>query len=145
MLAGEPGIGKTALCERLAEYVVAAGGQARAGHCYDEGSFRLPYMPFVEALEAYAQEQDADALSANLGSGAADIARVVPTLRERLTLSRPLPTTPDEDRERFLRAVSDFLRNAAKTQPLLLVLEDLHDADRDTLDLLSYVARKLEG
>jgi predicted ATPase/DNA-binding CsgD family transcriptional regulator len=145
MLVGEPGIGKTALCESLAAFAVASGGRALVGHCYDEGSFRLPYMPFVEALETYAQEQDADVLRADLGSCATDIARVVPTVGERLRLSRSLPTAPDEDRERLLRAVSDVLRNAARTRPLLLVLEDLHDADRDTLDLLSYIARKLEG
>jgi DNA-binding CsgD family transcriptional regulator len=145
VLVGEPGIGKTSLCESLAAFVVASGGQALVGHCYDEGSFRLPYMPFVEAFEAYAQEDDADTFRADLGSGAADIARIVPTVRERLSLSPPLPASQEEDRERLLRAASDLLRTAAKRRPLLLVLEDLHDADRGTLDLLSYVARRVEG
>ena len=87
VLAGEPGIGKSALCGRLAGSVVASGGQALIGHCYDEGSFRLPYMPFVEAFETYAQGADADTLRADLGSGAADVARIVPTVRECLSLS----------------------------------------------------------
>ena len=37
------------------------------------------------------------------------------------------------------------MANAARAQPLLLVLEDLHDADRGTLDLLLHLARTLHG
>ena len=49
-VVGEPGIGKTALCEQLARVVAERGGQALTGHCYEEGSLTLPYLPFVEAL-----------------------------------------------------------------------------------------------
>ena len=45
----------------------------------------------------------------------------------------------------MLQAATDFLRSAAAQSPLLLVLEDLHDADRGTLDLLLYLARNLRG
>ena len=45
----------------------------------------------------------------------------------------------------MLRAGTDLLRSAAAKQPLLVVLEDLHDADRGTLDLLLYLARNLQG
>src|SRR5207244_2114974 len=50
-----------------------------------------------------------------------------------------------EDRYRLLQGVSSFLRNAGQVQPLVLVLEDLHDADRGTLDLLQFLARQLAG
>ena len=33
-----------------------------------------------------------------------------------------------------MQAVTSFLTNAAGIQPLLIVLEDLHDADKGTLD-----------
>jgi len=52
---------------------------------------------------------------------------------------------PEDDRWRLLQAVSGFLRNAATVQPLLIVLEDLHWADRGTLDLLIHIARNLQG
>ena len=46
MVVGEPGIGKTALCEQLATYVGDARRAARCvGHCYEEGSLSLPYLP----------------------------------------------------------------------------------------------------
>ena len=52
---------------------------------------------------------------------------------------------PEEEHYRLLQAVAGFLKNAASVQPLLIVLEDLHDADRGTLDLLTHVARNLSG
>src|SRR5512137_1164236 len=44
-----------------------------------------------------------------------------------------------------MQAVISFLTNAASVQPLLVVLEDLHDADKGTLDMLTYVSRNLSG
>jgi tetratricopeptide (TPR) repeat protein len=67
-------------------------------------------------------------------------------VRERANVEpRPSTGDPEEERWRLLQAVSGFLRNASSVQPLLLVLEDLHWADRGTLDLMLHVARNLEG
>jgi tetratricopeptide (TPR) repeat protein len=44
-----------------------------------------------------------------------------------------------------MQAVASFLTNAACVQPLLVVLEDLHDADKGTLDMLTHVSRNLSG
>jgi DNA-binding CsgD family transcriptional regulator len=145
LLVGEPGIGKTALSDQLCRFVSASGGLPLVGHCYEEGSFRPPYQPFVEVFGTYLQPLDADAVHAELGSRAADLARIVPMLRDRLHVSPPPPGDPEEDRWRLLQAATDLLRNASAKQPLLVVLEDLHDADRGTLDLLLYLARNLHG
>ena len=40
---------------------------------------------------------------------------------------------------------TDFLKNASSVQPLLIVLEDLHDADRGTLEMLTHVSRNQIG
>ena len=145
MLVGEPGIGKTAVCEQLANFVKGHGGVPLVGHCYEESSFRVPYQPFVEALDSYVQASDPDELTSDLGSDAADLARIIPTLGERLDLTPRPPGDPEEDRWRLLHAAARLLRSAATHRPLLLVLEDLHDADRGTLDLLLYLARNLQG
>jgi predicted ATPase len=102
-------------------------------------------LPFIEALRAHIRGGNPDLLRAELGSGAAYVARIVSEITERLGVTPPAPGNPDEDRWRLLRAVADFLRQIAIEQPLLLVLEDLHDADRGTLDLLLFVARNLKG
>jgi eukaryotic-like serine/threonine-protein kinase len=143
MVVGEPGIGKTALCEQLATYVALRGGRALVGHCYEEGSLSLPYLAFVEALRAYAQTCDVSRLREELGPGAPDVARIVSEVRERLRIEPRPKGDPEEERYRLLQAVSDFLGTAAAAQPLLIILEDLHSADRGTLEMLEHVARNL--
>ena len=145
MVMGEPGIGKTTLTEQLATYVRLRGGQSLVGHCYEEGSLSLPYLPFVEAMRSYILDREPEALAQELGSGAGDVARIVAEIRDRLGIEPPAATTPEEDRYRLLQSVTTFLRNAAAAQPLCLVLEDLHDADQGTLELLQHVARQLAG
>jgi predicted ATPase len=145
MVVGEPGIGKTALCEQLATSAVAQGGRSLVGHCYEPSSGpSLPYLPFVEALRGYVRSLDRDLLRAELGGGANRIVALLPELREQVAVA-PEPPGRDADEERWylFQAVSDLLQRAADRQPLLLVLEDLHWADRGTLDLLLHIARDL--
>jgi serine/threonine protein kinase/class 3 adenylate cyclase/pimeloyl-ACP methyl ester carboxylesterase len=143
MVVGEPGIGKTTLTEQLATYSGMRGGQTLVGHCYEEGSLSLPYLPFVEAMRTYTTSHDPDALLKQLGSGAAELARIVSEIRDKIQVDLPAPGSPEEERFRLFQAVTTFLRNAANVQPLCIVLEDLHDADKGTLDMLVHLARNL--
>jgi eukaryotic-like serine/threonine-protein kinase len=145
MVMGEPGIGKTALCEQLSTYVTLRGGRALTGHCYEEGGLSLPYLAFVEALRSYVLAREVKDLQKELGTGAADVARIVSEVRERLKIKLRPPKDPEEERYRLLQSVTGFLTNAAGVQPLLLVLEDLHDADKGTLEMLTHISRHLAG
>jgi serine/threonine protein kinase/tetratricopeptide (TPR) repeat protein len=145
MVVGEPGIGKTALCEQLATYVTLRGGKSLVGHCYEEGSLSLPYLAFVEALRSYVLTRESDELQNELGSGAGDVARIVSEVRDRLKIKLRPPKDPEEERYRLMQSVASFLANAANVQPLLLVLEDLHDSDKGTLEMLTHVSRQLAG
>jgi DNA-binding CsgD family transcriptional regulator len=145
MLAGEPGIGKTALCQQLTGFVGTRDGLALVGHCYPEGSASLPYQPFVEVFEDYARGRDAEELRVDFGASASEVARIAPALRTLLQVELAALENPEDDRLRLLSAVLQFLRGVGARHPRLLVLEDLHDADRGTLDLLLYVARHLAG
>jgi tetratricopeptide (TPR) repeat protein len=144
-VVGEPGIGKTAVCEQLSTYAALRGGGVLVGHCYEEGSLSLPYLPFVEVMRSYVLARDPDGLRQDLGSGAADVARIVSEIRDRVAVELRGAGDPEEDRWRLLQAVAGFLRNASRVQPLVIVLEDLHDADRGTLDLLVHLAHGLGG
>ena len=145
MVVGEPGIGKTSLCEQLHTYASLRGGTTLIGHCYEEGSLSLPYLAFVEAMRSYVLDRDADGLKSDLGSGASEVARIVSEVRDRLQVEPSEPGDPEQDRYRLMQAVTSFLTNAANVQPLVIVLEDLHDADRGTLDMLTHVSRSLSG
>jgi tetratricopeptide (TPR) repeat protein len=145
MVVGEPGIGKTALCEQLSTYVTLRGGKTLVGHCYEEGSLSLPYLAFVEALRSYVLSRESKELQKELGTGAADVARIVSEIREKLKVKLRPPKDPEEERYRLMQAVTAFLASAANVQPLLLVLEDLHDGDKGTLEMLTHVSRHLEG
>jgi tetratricopeptide (TPR) repeat protein len=145
MVMGEPGIGKTALCEQLATYVTLRGGRTLVGHCYEEGSLSLPYLAFVEALRSYVLTREVKDLREELGTGAADVARIISEIRERLKVKLRPQKDPEEERYRLLQAVTSFLSNAANVQPMMVVLEDLHDADKGTLEMLTHVSRNLAG
>jgi len=77
VVVGEPGIGKTSLCEQLATYVTLKGGKALIGHCYEKGSTSLPYLAFVEALRSYVLSRPPDDLRKEMGTGAGDVARII--------------------------------------------------------------------
>jgi len=107
MVVGEPGIGKTAVCEQLATYAAVRGGKALVGHCYEEGSLSLPYLPFVEAVRSYVLDRDPDALRKELGTGAAEVARIISEVRDRVQVELAAPGDAEDDRWRLYQAVID--------------------------------------
>ncbi len=144
-LVGEPGIGKTRTAQELATYATLRGAQVLWGRCY-EAQGVPPYWPWVQAIRSYVREREPDALRSEMGSGAADIAEIVSEVRERLPGLQPPPQEePDAARFRLFDAIATFLRSASKTQPLVIILDDLHWADKPSLALLEFVAKELAG
>jgi eukaryotic-like serine/threonine-protein kinase len=80
-----------------------------------------------------------------MGHGAADIAQIVSEVRRRLPgLESPPPSVGDEQaRFRLFDAVATFLLNASRRESLVVVLDDLHYADRGSLALLEFLAPQL--
>ncbi|MCI0786968.1 MAG: AAA family ATPase, partial [Chloroflexi bacterium] len=143
MLAGEPGIGKTRIAQELASYAEQRGAQVLWGWCY-EGEGAPPYWPWVQLMRAYVQQAGAEQLTAEMGPGAADIAEIVPEIRGKLpNLAAPPLLDPEPARFRLYDSITTFLKNAAQRQPLMLVLDDLHWADRSSLLLLEFLAREI--
>jgi hypothetical protein len=140
LVVGEPGIGKTRTCEELATLGRMRGAQLLWGRCH-EGAGAPDYWPWVQILRAYVHEHDPRTLRSELGAGAGDIAEVVSAVREKLPdLGPPARLDPEESRFRFFDSVATFLRNAAAAAPLVLVLDDLHWADKASLLLLQFIA-----
>jgi transcriptional regulator with XRE-family HTH domain len=145
LVAGEPGIGKTTLCQQLTTYALSQRFQVLTGGLSEESSLSLPYLPFVEALRRYAQSLPSERVASELGSGAPRVARVLPELQHRLGVTPSPPTDPEQDRWSLLSALTEFMRSAAAVQPVVLILEDLQWADRGTLDLLLHLSRNMAG
>ena len=137
-VAGEPGIGKSAIVSELANGVYAAGALVLAGRC-DEG-LAVPYQPFVEALRSHIEHTDDHLLASTLGRWPGELARLVPDLADRLPgLQAPLSSDPQTEQWRLFEAVASWLGTSTDRR-VLLVLEDLHWAAVPTLQLLRHVA-----
>jgi predicted ATPase len=81
-----------------------------------------------------------------MGAGAADIAEIVSDVKERLPDLKPPPQLePEQARFRLFDSITAFLKGAGRRQPLVLVLEDLHWADRPSLLLLEFLAREFSN
>ncbi|MDO8715646.1 MAG: AAA family ATPase [Dehalococcoidales bacterium] len=139
-IEGEPGIGKSSLCEKLAMYVSLHGGNVLHGHCE---KMSIPYLPFVEAIRSHVLTNGVSDLSRKPGTTAAYVARIVPEMKHKMKIKLSPLGDPQEERYRLMQAVSDFLTTAAISKPLLVILEDLHDADTGSLDMLTHFSRGL--
>lgn len=143
LVSGEAGIGKTRLVNELAAVVAARGARVLVGRCY-EGDGAPAYAPWMGALGAYARGATAADLVSDLADNAADVAALVPEIRERLAHLPPLPLMdPERARYRLFDGVARFLARAAQRAPIVLVLDDLHWADHSSLLLLQFVARDI--
>jgi tetratricopeptide (TPR) repeat protein len=82
-----------------------------------------------------------------MGSGAADIAEVVSDVRERLPDLKPSPKLDDPEQARFrlFDSITAFLKSASRKQPLVVILDNLHWADKPSLLLIEFLAPELTG
>jgi len=144
LIAGEPGIGKSRLADELVREARGRRACVLVGRCWEAGGAPA-YWPWVQSLRMYIEQSDPEALRSQLSTGAADLAQVIPELRE-LFPDLPEPSLETEGaRVRLFDSAARFLKNAAAARPLVLVLEDLHAADEPSLLLLRFVAAELGG
>jgi DNA-binding SARP family transcriptional activator/tetratricopeptide (TPR) repeat protein len=143
LLVGEPGIGKSRLADELISRARARAARVLIGRCWEAGGAPA-YWPWVQSLRTYIREVEPEALRAQLGAGAPDLAQLLPELRELFPeLPQPLALEAAGARFRLFEAASSFLTNASRARPLVLVLDDLHAADEPSLLLLRFLARGL--
>jgi DNA-binding SARP family transcriptional activator len=143
MLVGEPGIGKSRLADELIHHARGRGAQVLTGRCWEAGGAPA-YWPWTQSLRAYVRAAEPEALVAQLGVGAPDLAQIVPELRDIFPgLPEPPSIESDGARFRLFDATAEFLRSASESQPLVFVLDDLHAADAPSLLLLQFLTREL--
>ena len=131
LVTGEPGIGKTRLVEELRAWCASRGAVTAEARSYPaEGA--LAYAPVVAWLRA----PPLAARRRRLDRGRlAELGRLLP----ELDLPQPPPLPDAERRRRLFDALAAAL--LAPAAPLLLVADDLHRADPETLRFLHYLVR----
>jgi len=139
-VSGEPGVGKTKLIEALLLEARARGYLCNVGHSYEMEGVQ-PYLPIVEMLEYAMRTGPPGRLRAVLGPSAAEIARIVPKLRQMFPdIPDPLDLPPEEQRRYLATQYVEFLERITRNVPLVVLFDDLHWADESTLLLLEHMA-----
>ena len=136
-LVGEAGIGKSRLVREIVRAAGEHGLTVLAGRAVAGGA-PTPFRPFAEALTSAGRAGRLPA-SEELDPFRPVLGRLIPEWR-------PPPPAPGEESPVFLgEAVLRLLRALAPRAGCVLVLEDLHWADQETLALLEYLADNLSS
>ena len=140
-ISGDAGIGKTRLAMKQAERLAGLGAAVLVGRC-DE-SVTTPFQALAEAVRADVAGLAGVELRARLGEHSGVLVHVVPELAAELPAVGPGVTGTDSQTSQSLvaDAVAAWLSQASKHRPLVLVLDDMHWADRQTLTVLRHLAR----
>ena len=140
LIEGDAGIGKTTLAREAAARAAAKGATVVYGRSSEEGI--VPYEPWVE-IAAHTVAHASPRMLGRFRDGAGpELARLAPELRRRIPdLPPPVAAEPDTERWRLFDAVSAMLDDLGRERSAVVVLDDLHWADRSTLLLLRHVLR----
>jgi hypothetical protein len=145
LLAGEAGIGKTALAAGAVAYAKDCGATAVWGACW-EGDGAPGFWPWIQVVRALAPKEGEGATPGGAGTAStastaseAMLAELTGATEERSGV------LGDESAIRFriYDRAATYLRQQAAQRPLVVILDDLHWADLSSLRLLVFLARQL--
>ena len=139
-VSGESGIGKTRLVAEFARRAAQTGARVLVGGCVEMSGGELPYGPIVDALRPLSRSPLREQLAPLLGPTHEELGRL---------LLAPAgdpgegPASSTAARSRIFELTLELLGRLGDLSPVVLILEDLHWADRTSLDLLGFVIRSL--
>jgi DNA-binding CsgD family transcriptional regulator len=135
LLSGDAGLGKTSLAEdTVARHVDAATTlSARARPLGAVASFGL----WAEALDTHLRDLPAEEIRELCGGPLDDLASLLHSV------AAVRGSVPDREphRSRLLQSLGTLIQNLARRQPVVLVLDDMHQADASSWDLLHFLAQ----
>ena len=145
-VAGEPGIGKTALVEAfLDEVEVTSSSRIGRGQCVEHYGAGEAYLPILESLGRLCREPDGgERVVKVLAQYAPTWLTQMPSVIRAAELRAVQRRAQGVTRERMLRELAEAVEVLAADAMLILRLEDLHWSDVSTLDWIACVARRPE-
>ncbi|HUL28671.1 MAG TPA: AAA family ATPase [Streptosporangiaceae bacterium] len=138
LISGDAGVGKTRLVAELATRAAGRGFTVLSGRCAELGD-SIPYLPLADALRAATTGPSPDQTLLDAIAARPVLGRLLPDRGA----SPPPADLPGLAQQQLFGAVLGMLAELASQRPVLLVLEDLHWADRSTRDLLTFLSRVL--
>lgn len=141
LVEGEPGVGKTRTTLEAAEDARWRGFEVNWGSCRP-GALR-PFAPLIEVLESLSPlriEQVSEQVSP---VWLQEVARLAPVFVGAGDPAAPSPLRPAEESARMIEALVHTIVALGRIAPHLIIIDDVHWADRDTLAVLTQVGSRL--
>ncbi len=140
LVAAQAGMGKSRLISELEVRAGAAGATVLVGECVPVGEGELPYAPIVGALRSLVRERGRQETEALAGSTPGELGRLLPELAAPAD-GAPARMPPEGSQARLFEQLLAILVTASRAAPVVLVVEDIHWADRSTCDFLAFLVR----
>lgn len=139
LVAGQPGIGKTRLCERLGRLAAIRGYRTALVRCF-EAEKAVAYGAVAECLMAVVRTADILKLDPVWRSS---LSEAFPELHTEKTLKQTGDSNPSSQR-RVFEAVTRAVEVAGEGSPLLVLIDDLQWIDPASCQLLHYLLRRAQ-
>ncbi len=145
VVEGEAGIGKTRLADEFLSQARLNGVITLTARCYS-GEAQLAYAPIIAGLHSALQSnarQDWRSSIDNLWL--TEASRLLPELASPGAILAPIGESPGAQ-ARFFEGVSQVLQAVCGSAPPGIVFfDDIHWADEASLDLLTYLVRRMQN
>jgi DNA-binding CsgD family transcriptional regulator/tetratricopeptide (TPR) repeat protein len=143
LLSGDAGVGKTRLLLEFADQARRQGVRVLLGGCVELGDIGLAYLPIVDALRGLGDDPAEAELLAEVATTAPGLGRLLPGIDQAGPVGGLIGD--GQDQPQIFDAVRVLLMRRSEQSPVVVVLEDLHWADRSTRDLVAFLARMLRS
>jgi DNA-binding CsgD family transcriptional regulator/tetratricopeptide (TPR) repeat protein len=150
LISGEAGIGKSRLVAETIRHSRPSEVQAESqaalileGRCF-EPDRALPYAPFLDLLRSFLSMQSPNEAAELLGPNAAELVKLLPEFADHVPpLAPEAMLDPEQEKRRLFQALLRFFTRLSTFQPLLVIIEDIHWSDDNSLEFLLFLARHL--